>query len=534
MIKNPLVWFSKEKQVKKEPQKYSKEIVINASEHETRIAILEEGRLMELLIERPDKERIAGDLFKAKVTSVLPGMQAAFLDIGTGKSAFLHASDIGWHYGSQEGEEWEEFEEDEAPEPERHRHRAAIEEILKKGDELLIQVVKEQIGTKGPRVTTELSLPGRFIVLIPGGKLVRVSKRISNWAEKRRLKDLVMRHLPSGFGVIIRTEAEGKEEGDFTADIKSLVHLWKKITRLARRAKAPALIHKESGVTAGIIRDLFTSDVDRLVVDNKEEFRKIVRYVKEVAPELRSKVALYNEPVPILDLYGIEPEIDKMLERKIWLKRGVYLIIDQTEALVTVDVNTGRFVGKDSQEQTIFKANMEASKEIARQIRLRDIGGLIIIDFIDMPSREHRRRLFEEFKNHMRHDRSKYAISPVSEFGLIEMTRERIRPSLMFTFSDPCPTCTGLGRILSKETIATKMERWFRRAKAGTSVKSYKLVIHPYLAEAVADGAGNRVAQLSKALRLDIDVIRDTFTPPDRFRVLEADTKKEVTELFMK
>ncbi len=532
MIKNPLVWF-KEKETKKEPQKYSKEIVINAADYETRIALLEEGRLMELLVERRDLERMAGDVYKAKVSSVLPGMQAAFLDIGTGKSAFLHVSDIGWHYGAQEGEEWEEFEED-APEPERHRQRASIEEILKKGDELLIQVVKEQIGTKGPRVTTELSLPGRFIVLIPGGKLVRVSKRISNWAEKRRLKELLVKHLPAGFGAIIRTEAEGKEEKEFAADVKNLNHLWKKITRLSRRVKAPALIHKESGITTSILRDVFSDDVDRLVVDNKEEFRTIMRYVKEVAPELRSKVALYSEPVPIFDLYGIEPEIDKMLERKIWLKRGVYLVIDQTEALVTVDVNTGRFVGKDSQEQTIFRANMEAAKEIARQIRLRDIGGLLIIDFIDMTSREHRRKLFEEFRAAMRTDRSKYALSPVSEFGLIEMTRERIRPSLIFTFSEPCPTCSGFGRIMSKQTLATKIERWFRRAKAGSNGRSYKLIIHPFLAEAVADGAGNRVNQLAKTLRLDIDVIRDTFTPPDKFRVLEADTKKDVTELFMK
>ncbi len=532
MIKNPLVWF-KQKESKKQPQKLSKEVVINASEYETRIALLEEGRVMELTVERSDRERIAGDIYKARVNSILPGMQAAFLDIGLEKSAFLHVSDLGWHYGGQKDEELEEFEED-TPAPERHRFRASIEEILKKGDEVLIQVVKEQIGTKGPRVTTELALPGRFIVLIPGGRSVRVSKRISNWAEKRRLKELVLKHLPSGFGVIIRTEGEGKEEKEFAADLKSLLHLWKRISRLSPRVKAPALLHKESGSTVSVIRDLFTSDVDRLVCDNKDEYRQIIRYLKEVAPELRSKVVLYTEPVPIFDLYGIEPEIDKMLERKIWLKRGVYLVIDQTEALVTVDVNTGRFVGKDNQEQTIFRANMEAAKEIARQIRLRDIGGLIIVDFIDMPSREHRRRLFDEFRNAMKGDRSKYAISPISEFGLIEMTRERVRPSLIFTLSDPCPTCSGYGRILSKETLATKIERWFRRAKAGSNTRSFKLIIHPFLAEAVADGAGNRVAGLAKSLRLDIDVIRDTFTPPDQFRVLEADTKKEVTEMFMK
>lgn len=532
MIKNPLVWF-KDKESKKQPQKLSKEIVINATEFETRIALLEEGRVMELTVERADRERIAGNIYKAKVNSILPGMQAAFLDIGLEKSAFLHVSDLGWHYGDQQEEELEDFEED-APAPERHRYRASIEEILKKGDEVLIQVVKEQIGTKGPRVTTELALPGRFVVLIPGGRAVRVSKRISNWAEKRRLKELVLKHLPPGFGAIIRTEGEAKDEKEFSADLKSLVHLWKRTSRLSRRVQAPALLHKESGSTTSSIRDLFTSEVDRLVCDNKDEYRKILRYLKDVAPDLRSKVVLYTEPVPIFDLYGIEPEIDKTLERKIWLKRGVYLVIDQTEALVTIDVNTGRFVGKDSQEQTIFRANMEAAKEIARQIRLRDIGGLIIIDFIDMPSREHRRRLFDEFKAAMRSDRSKYAISPISEFGLIEMTRERVRPSLIFTLSEACPTCAGFGRILSKETLATKIERWFKRAKAGSANRSFKLIIHPFLAETMADGAGNRVARLAKNLRLDIDVIRDTFTPPDRFRVLEAETKKEVTELFMK
>jgi ribonuclease G len=508
-----------------------KEILINSSEYETRVAILEDDRLVELYVERPQSERLVGNIYKGKIKTVLPGMQAAFIDIGQPKAAFLHASDIG---DLSSGSHFESEYVDEEPPAEiiRKSRRAGIETVLKEGQDILVQIIKEPISTKGPRVATDISIPGRYLVLVPDDDHVRVSKKISNWGEKRRLKKVVYPLRPEGFGLIIRTEAEGKEEDDFRSDIKRLQKLWTRLKRRGELMNAPALIHKEVEITTSIIRDIFTDDVNRLMVDNRSEYRTIMAYVRQVMPHLKNRVEFYRGATQLFDLFKLEPEIDKMLDRKIWIKKGSYLVIDQTEAMVTIDVNTGRFVGKGDQESTILRTNMEAAKEIARQIRLRDIGGLIVCDFIDMYSRENRRRLFEEFRNGFRNDRAKRAINPVNEFGLIELTRERIRPSLIFTFSEACPHCHGFGRILSRDTVATKIERWFNRARVDGRYKKYNLVINPLLAETMISDGINRVGKIMKMHGFKITLVRDTTIPMQEFRVFEGEQNSELTDIY--
>lgn len=507
------------------------EILVNTTEYETRVAILEDDKLVELQVDRADTERIAGDIYKGVIRTVLPGMQAAFVDIGMEKAAYLHSSDVGKVY-ARHGDS-ESVDEEAPADIIRKRRRAGIETVLKRNQEVLVQVIKEPIGSKGPRVATEVSIPGRFLVLVPDDDHIRASKRISNWGEKKRLKKLLAPLRPEGFGLIVRTEGEGKSESDFKADIKRLMKLWRKLINKANNEKAPCLIHKEADMIVGRIRDLFTDDVTKLVVDNREDYKKIVSYARQVASHLKGRIELYKGELPLFDLYNLEPEIDRILDRKAWIKKGAYLIIDQTEAMVTIDVNTGRFVGKRDQEKTIFETNILAAREAARQIRLRDIGGLLIIDFIDMYSRENRRKLYEEFCRCFTRDRAKRAINPITEFGLLEMTRERIRPSHMHGLSEPCPYCNGLGRVTSKENMATKIERWFARAKADQKYEEFHLVVSPPLADTIIDNGTNRVARVMKAHRFKINVLRDaTLTLPE-YRVYDAHTNTDITDRYV-
>ncbi|UCE24686.1 MAG: Rne/Rng family ribonuclease [Candidatus Zixiibacteriota bacterium] len=508
-----------------------KEILINSTEYETRVAILEDDKLVELQVERSDANRMVGDIYKGVIKTVLPGMQAAFIEIGMSKAAYLHSSDIGTDYGRRYDSD--DGEEEEAPaEIIRKRRRQGIETVLKKNQEILVQIIKEPISTKGPRISTDISIPGRFVVLVPDDDHIRISKRIPSWAEKKRLRKILGPLRPEGFGLIARTESEGKSEGEFRSDVKRLLKLWGKLKKKADQSKAPVLIHKEAELVVSMIRDIFTEDVERVLVDNKADYKKVVSFARQVAPGLKRRVELYKGEHPLFDLYDLEPEIEKMLERKVWIKKGAYLVIDQTEAMVTIDVNTGRFVGSTDQESTIYQTNVQAAREIARQIRLRDIGGLIICDFIDMYNRENRRKLYEEFKNCFRHDRAKRAINPVTEFGIVEMTRERVRPSHLHAVSEPCPYCSGLGRVLSKETMATKIERWFTRARADRKYRKFHLAISPLLADAMAENGTNRVARMMKIHNFEINLVRDTTISLQEFKVFSADSNEEITDRY--
>jgi ribonuclease G len=517
-------------------QKIKTDIIISVSDFENRIAILEDDRLVELLVERPEKERMVGDIYKGKITAVLPGLQAAFIDIGGVKSGFLHLSDVGAFGGGTDLLYDMDLDDESLAEfaSKRKDRHPKIQDLFRRGQEVLVQVIKETIGDKGPKVTSEISLPGRYLVLVPGAEHVGVSRKVGSWDEKRRLKRLARELRPEGFGLIVRTVGEGKTEKEFEADIKMLTRLWRKIKTRVERRSAPCLLHKDMEATSGIIRDLLSPDVDRVVIDSRREYRKIVSYLGAVAPGLRSKVEHYNKLTPIFDHFGIEPQIERMLDRKVWIKRGAHIVIDQTEALVTIDVNTGRFTGRGNQEATILETNLEAAKEIARQIRLRDIGGIIVIDFIDMSFKENRKKLFEQFKTALRPDRSKTFIYPPSDLGIVEMTRERTRPSLMHTFSEPCPLCSGVGRVLSKETIAVKVERWFARAKAGSDLRNYRLIVHPLVAEILADSGQDRIKRLSRRYGFKIDLIRDASLHPESFKVFSSENEADITQKFMR
>jgi len=510
-----------------------KRIVINADPHETRIAILEENELVELLVERGEKRSHVGDIYKGRVNAVLPGMQAAFVEIGLPKTAFLHASDLAENLA-----DLEEFEGDDEPSGRggggRRQRRPVpkIEDCLKKGQEILVQVTKESIGTKGPRVTQQVSLPGRFTVFMPGVDHSGVSRRIEDRGERQRLKALVAEHRPKGAGLIVRTAGDGKGEKEFANDVNYLIKLWEKVDRKSKTARAPALIHRELELTTGLIRDLFTEDVEELVIDSKDAHRDILNYLRSISPELRERVKLYKGRQPILDAYDIEAQIEKAFERKVWLKKGGYLVIDQTEALVSIDVNTGRFTGKKNQEDTIFKTNIEAAREAARQLRLRDMGGIIVIDFIDMEIEANKKAVLDELRQNLRRDRSRTKAFAVSDLGLVEMTRQRERPSLLAYYSEDCPTCDGIGKILSLESVMVKLERLLRRVSAAGKEKELVIRVSPDVAVYILEHNGRRLAEVERRYKLAIDLKDDPQVRREEIKMFSARTKQEITDQY--
>ncbi len=508
-----------------------KDIIVETATHETRIAILEDDHLVELLVERPENERIVGNICKGTVLAVMPSIQAAFIDIGMEKAAFLHASDVS---GSSD---WVDFDDDDDNQDSGSRRRREkerlIQDMVKDGQEILVQITKEPIGTKGSRVTAQMSLPGRFLVLVPNENYVGVSRRIDDWSEKRRLRDLARSIKSDNIGVIVRTAALGKSDTEFKNDLKMLTQLWEKIDKQAKKTPAPAVIHKDMEITSGMIRDLFTPDIDSVIIDSKDIYQETLSYLKSVAPKLRSRVHLYDGTTPIFDAYGIENEIEKALHRKVWLKHGGYIVIDPTEALVTIDVNSGRYAGGHGHEETAFHTNMEACGEIARQMRLRDVGGIIVIDFIDMDERNHRKRVCQELDNALKRDRSRTRMSKeLSEFGLIEMTRQRIRPSLLFSFTEACPVCDGTGRIMSRMTLVTQIGRWMKRARSSLREKHLKLKVHPSVALCLYENEDEKLTALKDEYRIQLDIEEDPFFHVEEFRVFSVKQNLDITDEY--
>ncbi len=503
-----------------------REIIINATIGETRIAILEDGKLVEFYVERPEHERMLGNIYLARVLKIVRGMQAAFLDIGEQQDAFLPFADM--------GDLVRLYTHVDEVEPDAHGIRKELvdKELVRQRDTLLVQVTKEPLGSKGARVSTRISLPGRFVVLVPDENIVGVSKKITDESEKRRLRRLAKALKPADCGIIVRTVAAGKPEAVLRADLENLLQMWDRIQKRAQREKAPCLLYKDVGMTSSVVRDLFTPDVARLVVDSKKLAKDILSYVKDVAPELADRIELYQGKKPVFDAFDVERQLDRALSRKVWLKSGGYLIIDQTEALVAIDVNSGRYLSRSDQEQTSLKINLEAAREIARQLRLRDLGGLIIIDFIDMRERTHRRRVYEELKRELSKDRAQYNILPMSKFGIVEMTRERVRPSLVFTLSEPCPVCGGTGRLVSKTTLATKIERWIRAFRAKSKERSIELHVHPEMARFLVSGLRSRIRRMMWKFFMKIDVVEDDSLALDDFRFISKKTGEDITALY--
>ncbi|MGA9407347.1 MAG: Rne/Rng family ribonuclease [Bacteroidota bacterium] len=548
-----------------------KEIVINSTANEIRIAITEEGKLAELFVETPEKERLVGDIYVGKVAKVMPGIQAAFIDVGLPQDAFLHFSDIGaslGQYNAMLGEDSDidteaDDEDEESPHPappvaappsdgtatavavqpppvrtgDRHDHRPRYERQhrnvnLTKGQEIIVQVTKEPVGKKGVRVTTEVSLPGRFLVLLPFDGKVGISKKISSFKEKRRLRKLVRSILPPSFGVIVRTNAENQDEQVFLQDLESLLTTWKEIEKGVKEETAPALLYKDMATTSSVIRDLFSEDVQRVVIDNKKLFKEIKTYVKLVSPQMVEKVEYYGKREPIFDVFGVEKEIATTLARKVWLKSGGYIIIDHTEAMTVIDVNSGRYAAKQEQELNSLKTDLEAAREICRQLRLRDLGGIIVIDFIDIADEKNKKKVYDELKKEFRKDRAKATVLPMTEFCLVQITRQRIRQSIIHSFTEPCPVCGGSGLIQSKTTIVSQIERWIRRFKSES--KEFRLIlrVHPSIAQHLTGGTISRLTKIKLRFFVQIKLEEDKGLAIDEFRFISRKQDKDITAQY--
>ncbi len=552
-----------------------REILISGTSREIRVAILEDEQLVELLVERPEARRMVGDIYLGKVEAVLPGIQAAFVDIGTEKSAFLHASDLVYDEDGAADDDADEDEDEQdeddiadraddefaadggdavlpgaadgarkpadasrggrgRPGRRRRAEPPAIQDVLKRGQTLIVQVSKEPISTKGPRVTAQVSLAGRFLVLMPFASRVGVSRKIGERAERQRLRQQVESVLPKGAGgVIVRTVGEDVTQETFSRELSALTHQWSKINRKVKFVgPAPKLLHRETSLTRGIIRDVFSTKVDKLTVDSRQIYNEIVEYLKDIAPELIDRVALHEDKVSLFDKAGIEPEIRDLFKRRCDLPSGGYLIIEPTEALVSVDVNSGRYTGKKDPEKTILRTNLEAARELARQVRLRDIGGIIVCDFIDMESRSSRDRVLQELRTHLGRDRARTKAFAISELGLVEMTRQRVRQSHLQSMTEPCPTCHGTGRVFTPETIVRRLERSVRRIAAEGRRDNLVVKVHPDTALYVLQNEKDLVARLEKGLGFRIELRDDPLLKPDEFKLVVKGAGRDVTQQY--
>jgi len=543
--------------VQKEEADFSgmkKEIIINGAANETRIAITEDGRLAELFVENPNKERMIGDIYLGRVAKVMPGIKAAFIDLGLGQDGFLHFSDIGSRFeeyqtmlGDDEEEEEEEkvvveegpaareVRRDRPPRSAPPQHRPPAKDIhLEKGQEIIVQITKEPVAKKGVRVTSEVSLAGRYLVLLPFDGKIGISKKISAFKEKRRLRRIVQTLLPEGFGVIIRTVAEGKEEEALKTDLQDLIDTWRQIEKAAKNEKPPALVYKDMATTSSVIRDLFSNEVARVVVDSKKLHKEIRAYINYTSPQLLEKIELHRDRAPIFDVYGIEKELETSLSRKVWLKSGGYLIIEQTEAMVVIDVNSGRYAAKREQEQNSLRTDLEAAREVCRQLRLRDIGGIIVCDFIDLEDEKNKRKVFEELKKEFRKDRAKVTVLPMTEFGLVQITRQRVRQNILHSFTEPCPACGGTGLVRSKTSTLNTLERWISRFRSEAREKRVVIKVHPELATVLRQGAISRARRIMLKYLVWLRIDPDASIPLGEFRCFSAKDGKDITDLYNK
>jgi ribonuclease G len=483
------------------------EIAISSTREETRVAVLDNRVVTELFVDRPGKKDFVGDIYKGKVIKVLPGMQAAFVDIGLDRAAFIHVSDLS--VGTEPGDTLVDNEDDEPssdmPRPRRQTARP-IESLLAEGQELLVQISKGPIGTKGPRITTYVSLPGRFLVLMPNVDHIGVSRRITQEEERHRLKDLMRRIRKPEYGYIVRTVCEGVSEEDLLSDTKFLTALWEDTLKAAKRQSAPSLLHTDLSLPLRVVRDLFTKKVDRLLIDTKTGFEEVKDFVRRYLPEQASRVHFYDKKQEgLFDYLGIELEITRALSRKVWLKSGGHIVIDHTEAMTVVDVNTGRFVGKRDQEETILKNNLEAAKEIAYQVKLRGIGGIIVIDFIDMERERNREKVYQATVEAMANDKAQTRISRISDLGLIEISRERVREDLLRTLSEICNDCEGRGYTKSTMTMAYEIFRDIRRI-GNSRGQGQRIVVgaNPKVIELLFDTEHGTIEQLEQEFQQQV------------------------------
>ena len=518
-----------------------KEIIINSSSNQTRVAITEDGNLADFFVDYPENRRMVGDIYLGIVARVLPGIRAAFIDIVMKHDGFLHFSDIGdrtKQFQDMLGDEDSDVDDtdDDESKPNRNNNNGTstpppepVITKLRKGEEILIQITKEPVSNKGVRVTSSVSLPGRFCVLLPFDNKIGISKKIYDYKERRRLRNIARGILPQNYGLIIRTVAKDQTEDAVKDDLTNLVKTWKTIEAAAKSEEPPSLVHQDMSTTDSVIRDLLTPDISKVFVDSKKLYKQIKNYVQLVQPDLMEKIDLYKSSSSIFDEFKIEEQIKTLMGRKVPLPSGGYLIIEHTEAMVVIDVNSGRYAKSKEQELNSLKTDLEAAREIARQLRLRDIGGIIVIDFIDLEEDKNRKKIYDELKKEFRRDRSKVSVLPMSDFGLVQITRQRIRQNINQAMKEVCPVCSGSGFMTKESHLVYDIEDWLKRFRRFSREFSLIIKCHPSDASRLQDKKFTRI-QFKYLVRLKIE--EDSSIPMGKFRFFSKKKGTDLTEKF--
>lgn len=486
-----------------------RQIIVSADEYEVRIAVVEHSRLAEYFFERRDQQRIVGNVYKGTVTSIIPGIEAAFIDIGLNRNAFLYVNDL---YPSMDdfgflSDEEERLEGNGDGNGMTHLTPPDIRDLLHENQQILVQLYKEPIGAKGSRVTTNVSLPGRYLVLLPCLNHIGVSRRIEEEEVREELKQQVQKLLPEGMGAIIRTAGRDVSDDAFRNDIEFLMREWNEISKQSEHADSPSLIYQSPGPLFLLIRDLISEGIDEIVIDDAEMYSDVIEFVKREAPQSVYKITYYDDSIPVYRSYGLESEIQNLRNRKVWLKNGGYIVIEETEAMTVIDVNTGRYLGKHNLEETVYKTNMESATEIARQLRLRDIGGIIIIDFIDMREKEHQVDLMNHLVEQLRKDRSRTHVYPLTDLGLLQMTRKRVRKSLTKALTQPCPYCKRDGYISSLDTMMISALRTFEEICKEEEARKVTLKVHPRVADKLLEDKQTQITLLEQRYNASLRIV---------------------------
>ena len=498
----------RESNQKKEPAE--KEILINVGPVETRVAVVQNGELVDFFMERESLEHYAGSIYKGRVSSIIPGIEAAFVNIGLEKNGFLHVSDVVDKNAVLQ--EMLPGEVDVAVKAPVRQAPQKIGSILKNGEEIMAQVVKESIGTKGPRLTTYISLPGRYMVLTPFDKNMGISRRITDPAERKRIREILKKlGVPEKVGCIVRTVAEGRSEEELRGELDYLISLWSRIKARSEKKPAPVTVYEEYGIVLRMIRDNFTDDITQLTVDSRDEYNRVIKFLQSFMPSLRKKVKLYTGRTSLYQKHNLERKVDEIFERKVMLKSGGHIVIEQTEGVVVIDVNTGSFVGRKSLEETAFKTNMEAAEEIPRQLLLRDMGGIIIIDFIDMEIKSHRDDIFHMLQRKLKDDKARINLRAISQFGVVEMTRQRMRKSIERSSHVECSYCGGKGMVKSVETIAIEVVRNVDNALNNSDKKRNIITVttHPDVNHVLESDQARMLSDIQRKYRCEIRLKSD-------------------------
>ncbi len=522
-----------------------KEIILNSTSTQTRVAITEDGSLVDFFVDYPENRRMVGDIYLGRVARVLPGIRAAFIDIGMKHDAFLHFSDIG-DRTQQLQEMLGEDTEDVVEEDENNGSDKTVKKgngqnknksensvpMLHKGQDILIQITKEPVNNKGVRVTSSISLPGRFCVLLPYDNKVGISKKIYDFRERKRLRYIARQIIPENYGLIIRTVAQGQSEESLKDDLNLLMKTWREIESSAKSEAPPALIYQDLNTTVSVMRDLFNADVSKVFIDSKKLHKQIKNYVNIVQPAAAEKIEHFKSSQNIFDAFNIEEQINTLMGRKVPLPSGGYLIIEHTEAMVVIDVNSGRYARSKEQELNSLKTDLEASREIARQMRLRDVGGIIVIDFIDLEDEKNRKKVYDELKKEFRKDRAKVSILPMSEFGLIQITRQRIRQNIVQAMKEVCPVCLGTGMLTKGSHLVYDLENWLRKLKQHSKERNIVIRCHPSTALKLREGKIKSLTKLQFKYFTKLTIEEDNNVTPGSFRFFSKKTGKELSKGF--